>query len=27
MLNRKGSWIHVQHADGDKGWIYKTLVW
>lgn len=27
ILNRKGSWIHVQHADGDKGWIYKTLVW
>lgn len=27
ILNRKGSWIHVQHADGDTGWIYKTLVW
>ena len=27
ILNRKGSWIHVQHADGDKGWIYKSLVW
>ncbi len=27
ILSRKGSWIHVQHADGDKGWIYKTLVW
>ena len=27
ILNRKGSWIHVQHADGDKGWIYKALVW
>jgi SH3-like domain-containing protein len=27
ILNRKGDWIHVQHADGDKGWIYKSLVW
>ncbi|MGA7144468.1 MAG: SH3 domain-containing protein [Desulfobacterales bacterium] len=27
ILSRKGKWIHVQHADGDKGWIYKTLVW
>jgi len=27
ILNRKGNWIHVQHADGDKGWINKTLVW
>ena len=27
VLKRKGSWIQVQHADGDKGWIYKSLVW
>ena len=27
ILNRKDNWIHVQHADGDKGWIYKSLVW
>jgi SH3-like domain-containing protein len=27
ILKRKGGWIYVQHADGDKGWIYKTLVW
>jgi SH3-like domain-containing protein len=27
VLKRKGSWFHIQHADGDKGWIYKTLVW
>ncbi|MCD4787602.1 MAG: SH3 domain-containing protein [Desulfobacterales bacterium] len=26
-LKRKGNWIHVQHADGDKGWIHKSLVW
>lgn len=27
VLKEKGSWIYVQHADGDKGWIYKSLVW
>ncbi len=27
VLERKGSWIHIQHADGEKGWIYSTLVW
>lgn len=27
VLKRKGNWIHVQHADGDRGWIYKSLVW
>jgi len=27
ILKRKGNWIHVQHADGDSGWILKTLVW
>ena len=27
VINRKGSWIHVRHSDGDKGWIYKSLVW
>ena len=27
ILKRKGNWIHVQHSDGDKGWIYKSLVW
>ncbi|VFQ44082.1 SH3 domain-containing protein [Desulfoluna butyratoxydans] len=27
VLSRKGNWIHVQHADGDKGWIHKSLVW
>lgn len=24
---RKGNWIEIEHADGDVGWIYKTLVW
>jgi SH3-like domain-containing protein len=27
VINRKGSWIHVRHSDGDKGWIFKSLVW
>jgi SH3-like domain-containing protein len=27
VLNREGSWIHIEHADGDKGWIHKSLVW
>lgn len=27
VLERKGNWIHLQHADGDKGWIHKNLVW
>ncbi len=27
ILKRKGKWIHIQHSDGDKGWIHKTLVW
>jgi SH3-like domain-containing protein len=27
IIKEKGSWIYVQHADGDKGWIYKPLVW
>lgn len=27
VIKRKGEWLHVQHADGDKGWIHKTLIW
>ncbi|WP_022667256.1 SH3 domain-containing protein [Desulfospira joergensenii] len=27
VLKRKGNWIRIEHADGEKGWIYKTLVW
>ena len=26
-LGRKGSWIHVRHADGAEGWVYAPLVW
>jgi SH3-like domain-containing protein len=27
VIKREGNWIQIEHADGDKGWIYKTLVW
>ena len=27
VLESKGSWIQIEHADGDKGWIHKTLIW
>lgn len=27
ILEQKGEWVHVKHADGDEGWIHKSLVW
>lgn len=27
VIKRQGDWIHIEHADGEKGWIYHTLVW
>ena len=27
VLKRQDNWIHIEHADGDKGWIHKSLVW
>ena len=27
VLSHKGSWIQIEHADGDQGWINKKLVW
>ena len=27
VLNREGRWLHIEHADGDKGWIHNSLVW
>jgi len=27
VLKRKGKWINIEHADGETGWIYNTLVW
>jgi len=27
VVKKKGKWINIVHADGDKGWIYESLVW
>ena len=27
VLAEKGKWLHVIHADGDKGWIHRSLLW
>jgi uncharacterized protein YgiM (DUF1202 family) len=27
VIKREKEWIHIQHADGDKGWIHESLVW
>ncbi|MDA8142028.1 MAG: SH3 domain-containing protein [Desulfobacteraceae bacterium] len=27
VLQKKGDWLEVQHADGDRGWVLKSLVW
>ncbi len=27
VIEKKGDWIWVEHADGDKGWIHQSLVW
>jgi SH3-like domain-containing protein len=27
VLEKKGRWIKVQHADGDVGWIFNSLIW
>lgn len=27
VLGRENAWIHIEHADGDQGWIHKSLVW
>jgi len=27
VLKEKGKWIKIEHADGETGWIYQTLVW
>lgn len=27
VLKHKGNWIYIQHTDGDKGWVHKSLVW
>jgi SH3-like domain-containing protein len=27
VLQTKGQWLQVEHADGDSGWVMKNLVW
>lgn len=27
VIKEKGDWLHVEHADGDQGWLHKDLVW
>ena len=27
VLQRKDNWIRIEHADGETGWIYNSLVW
>ena len=27
VLDQKGMWLNIEHADGDRGWIFKGLVW
>lgn len=27
VLEQKGNWFHILHADGDQGWIHDSLVW
>lgn len=27
VVQTKGDWLEVQHADGDRGWLFKSLVW
>lgn len=27
VLEEKGAWLRVVHADGDQGWIHRSLVW
>ncbi len=27
VLQKKGRWLQIEHADGDRGWIFNSLVW
>lgn len=27
VLQKQGKWLNVLHTDGDRGWIYQSLVW
>jgi SH3-like domain-containing protein len=27
VLEQKAQWLRVEHADGEKGWIHRSLIW
>jgi SH3-like domain-containing protein len=27
VLKREGSWLQIQHSDGDAGWIHERMTW
>lgn len=27
VIEKKHNWLRIEHADGDGGWIYRSLVW
>ncbi len=27
LVEKKGDWLKIEHADGDVGWIFHSLVW
>jgi SH3-like domain-containing protein len=27
VIERRGRWLNILHADGDAGWIHSSLVW
>jgi SH3-like domain-containing protein len=27
VLEHKAHWLHIEHGDGDQGWIHDSLVW
>ena len=27
VIGSKDNWLHIRHADGDSGWVYKPLTW
>jgi SH3-like domain-containing protein len=27
VLERRGDWLQIESAQGDKGWVHRTLVW
>jgi SH3-like domain-containing protein len=27
VIKKQGDWLQIRHADGDEGWINKSMVW